>query len=227
MPFRNRTEAGRELAKALLPHRNDACTVLALPRGGVPVAAEVATALGAALDLVLVRKLGVPYQPELAMGAVVDGPEPIVIRNEDVIALSGVTAAEFASVCERELEEIERRRARYLTGRPSAELSGRVVIVVDDGIATGATARAALRAIRRRNPKKLILAVPVGPTETIAALRPDADEIVCLEVHDHFGAIGLFYADFRQVSDQEVVDCLARSRSASIRGRSSPGGVHG
>jgi putative phosphoribosyl transferase len=210
MPFRNRADAGRKLAARLAAYKDERPVVLALPRGGVPVAAEVAAALDAPLDLVLVRKLGVPIQPELAMGAVVDGSAPIVVRNEDVIRLTGVTEEEVQAVCAEELAEIERRRERYLGTRARVDIAGRVAIVIDDGIATGATTRAALRALRRRGPKKLILAVPVAPTETLVAMRGEADDVVCLEDYADFGAIGFFYADFRQTSDSEVIAALAR-----------------
>ncbi|MFZ1895043.1 MAG: phosphoribosyltransferase family protein [Rhodoplanes sp.] len=210
MPFRNRADAGRRLAAALAGYKNERPVVLALPRGGVPVAAEIAAALNAPLDLVLVRKLGVPVQPELAMGAVVDGSAPIIVRNEDVIRLTGVSEEEVQAVCAEELAEIERRRQRYLGTRARVDPAGRVAIVVDDGIATGATTRAALRALRLRSPKKLILAVPVAPTETLAAMREEADEVVCLEDYADFGAIGFFYSDFRQTSDSEVIAALAR-----------------
>jgi putative phosphoribosyl transferase len=222
MPFQNRTDAGRRLARALAEYKGKNAVVLALPRGGVPVAAEVAGALGAPLDLVLVRKIGVPMQPELAMGAAVDGPHPVVVRNEDVIQLVGVEEPEFQAVCEREFAEIERRRRRYLGTRKRAEVAGRVAIVVDDGIATGATTRAALRATRARNPQELVLAVPVGPTSSIAELRADADQVVCLEQYEEFGAIGFFYADFRQVSDQEVIETLARFPADSPGTREQP-----
>lgn len=184
--------------------------MFALPRGGVPVAAAIATELQAPLDLILVRKIGVPYQPELAMGAIADGGSLIIVRNEDVIQLTGVSEAEFNAVCESERQEIERRRKLYLGARERPEVSGRLAIVVDDGVATGATTRAALRAIRVRRPKKLVLAVPVAPTDTLEALRDEADEIVCLESYQTFGAIGFFYADFRQISDEEVIDTLER-----------------
>jgi putative phosphoribosyl transferase len=217
MVFIDRSEAGRRLAQALLPYRERRPVVLALPRGGVPVAAEVAAALDAPLDLVLVRKIGVPAQPELAMGAVVDGGAPIVVRNDDVIALAGVTEADFNAIRDRELAEIERRRRLYLGSRFPAAVEGRVAIVIDDGVATGATTRAALRAIRLRGPAQLVLAVPVAATDTLAALRMEADEVVCLEDHISFGAIGFYYADFRQLSDQEVKDIMARfpARAAS------------
>ncbi len=210
MPFKNRADAGRKLAAALVAYKDERPVVLALPRGGVPVAAEVAAALGAPLDLVLVRKLGVPFQPELAMGAVVDGSAPIIVRNEDVIRLTGVSEEELQAVCAEELAEIERRRERYLGTRARVDVAGRIAIVIDDGIATGATTRAALRALRRRGPKKLILAVPVAPTETLVAMREEADEVVCLEDYVDFGAIGFFYSDFRQTSDSEVIAALAR-----------------
>jgi len=210
MPFIDRTDAGRQLAKALARYKAQRPVVLALPRGGVPVAAEVATTLDAPLDLILVRKIGVPFQPELAMGAVVDGREPVIVRNEDVISLTGVSEQEFTATCDQQLAEIERRRKLYLGNRPHPLIAGRTVIVVDDGIATGATTRAALQAVRMRKPSKLVLAVPVAPTESLKELRGEADEIICLEDYEDFGAIGLFYSDFRQVSDTEVIEILAR-----------------
>ena len=217
--FLDRSDAGRRLAKALSRYKDRHPVVLALPRGGVPVAAEVAAALDAPLDLILVRKIGVPTQPELAMGAIVDGTAPIVVRNEEVIELSGTTSDEFDAACASELEEIERRRQLYIGDRPRAEIAGQVVIVVADGIATGATTRAALQAIRNRKPKELVLAVPVAPPDTITKLRGEVDALICLETPELFGAIGYFYRDFRQVSDQEVVAILKRfpaKRPASI-----------
>lgn len=210
MPFRDRADAGRKLAAALQRYREQRPVILALPRGGVAVAAEVAAALDAPLDLLLVRKIGVPYQPELAMGAVVDGATPVIVRNEDFIRVSGIGEAEFKRVCNAEMAEIERRRKRYLKDRPRAEIAGRVVIVVDDGIATGATARAALRAVRTRKPQRLVLAVPVAPTDSVAALEAEVDDIVCLEQPESFGALGFYYADFHQVSDEEVIAALKR-----------------
>jgi predicted phosphoribosyltransferase len=225
MPFRNRVDAGVQLAKALSRLQDEPCIVLALPRGGVIVAAKVASALRAPLDLVLVRKIGVPSQPELAMGAIVDGGSPLTVRNEDVIRLTGVDEAQFDAVCRAELREIERRRALYVGTRPPAEVAGRIAVVVDDGIATGATTRAALRAVRTRNPKRLVLAVPVAPTSTLEELRGEADEVVCLEAHEDFGALGFYYADFRQVSDAEVVAALARCAETvrPPRGNGAPG----
>ena len=210
MTFRNRDDAGRRLAARLLKYKGEEAVVFALPRGGAPVAAPIATALEAPLDLVLVRKIGVPFQPELAMGAVADGGNPITVRNEEVIAMARVSEEEFEAVRRRELEEIERRRQLYVGSRPRPEAEGRIAIVVDDGVATGATTRAALRAVRARRPSKLVLATPVAPPDTLASLEPEADETICLETHEDFGAIGYFYADFRQTSDAEVISILDR-----------------
>ena len=209
MPFIDRDDAGRQLAKALARYKDRKPIVLALPRGGVPVAAKVAEALHAPLDLLLVRKIGVPFQPELAMGAVVDGASPLTVRNEEVISLAGISEREFSTVRDQQLAEIERRRKMYVGDRPHPELAAHTVIVVDDGIATGATTRAALEAVRLRKPSKLVLAVPVAPTDTLKKLAGEADEIVCLEDYEEFGAIGYFYSDFRQVSDDEVIELLA------------------
>ena len=210
MLFQNRTDAGRKLARTLAKYKGRHPVVLALPRGGVPVAAEVAAALEAPLDLVLVRKIGVPDQPELAMGAVTDGGQPAVVRNTDVIELCGVSEQEFDAVCKKELAEIERRRSRYLGDRARSDVAGEVAIIVDDGIATGATTLAAIKAVRSRKPKELVLAVPVAPLETIGKLRPEVDAMVCLDAPEEFGAIGYFYRDFRQVDDEEVVAILKR-----------------
>ena len=210
MLFQDRTDAGRWLARALVKYKAHRPVVLALPRGGVPVAAEVAAALDAPLDLVLVRKIGVPSQPELAMGAVTDGGSPTIIRNSEIIELCGVSERKFDAVCKEELGEIERRRKRYLGDRARTEVKGEVVIVVDDGIATGATTLAAVRAIRERRPKELVLAVPVAPLDTIEKLRAEVDDIVCLETPGDLGAIGYFYRDFHQVSDDGVISTLRR-----------------
>jgi predicted phosphoribosyltransferase len=222
MPFHDRKDAGRKLAAALAGYKDRKAVVLALPRGGVPVAAEVAVALGAPLDLVLVRKIGVPFQPELAMGAVANGNAPIVVRNEDVVRMAGVSEEEFKAACDSELAEIERRRQRYLGDGNAVTVGGRPAIVVDDGIATGATTRAALRATRMRNPSGLVLAVPVAPTDSLAALRGEVDELICLENYENFGAIGYYYSDFRQVSDEEVIETLARFSGRRNRESNSP-----
>ena len=214
MVFNDRIDAGRRLAAALVSYRDEHPIVLALPRGGVPVAAIVAARLAAPLDLLLVRKLGAPLQPELAMGAVVDGSAPMVVRNEDIISAFGVSEAEFDAVRRTELKEIERRRTLYLGGRRPPDLKDRVVIVVDDGIATGATVRAGLKAIRGQGPRRLVLAVPVAPSDTLEALRPEVDEIVCLETHRAFGSIGAYYRDFRQLDDAEVIELLEAAADA-------------
>lgn len=212
MLFRNRRDAGERLAAALDKYKERRPVVLALPRGGVPVAAEVATRLDAPLDLILVRKIGVPIQPELAMGAVADGGAPTVVRNEEVIRMAGVDKESFKRVQDRELQEIERRRRSYLGDRPRLDVAGRVVIVVDDGVATGATTRAALRSVANQTPSALVLAVPVAPPDVASTLRREVDELVCLETPEDFYAIGTYYDDFRQVSDDDVRRLLAEHR---------------
>jgi putative phosphoribosyl transferase len=209
--FADRIEAGRALAEKLAAERYENPVVLALPRGGVPVAAEVAKALDAPLDLVLVRKIGVPYQPELALAAVIDGHHPEVVVNEDVWRLAHVSDEQFKALEAREVAEIERRRNAYLKGRDRVPIKGATAIVVDDGIATGATVRAALKALRRGNPKKLVLAVPVAPLDTVKSLRKEVDAIICLQTPDPFYAIGIFYRDFTQMSDEDVVAVLLHS----------------
>ena len=220
--FADRAEAGRELAKVLVARKIDSPVVLALPRGGVPVAVEIARALKAPLDLVLVRKIGVPFQRELAAAAVVDGGEAEVVVNDEVVTLAGVTQDYIAEQTKIELAEIERRRRVYLEGRPRVPLEGRNLILVDDGIATGASIRAAIAALLRKSPKRLILAIPVAPRETVKLLRNKVDEIVCLEVPEPFYAIGLHYHDFHQVQDQEVVR-LMRTADAGHQGTSQQG----
>lgn len=213
-PFPDRAEAGRRLAERLAALDLARPVVLALPRGGVAVAAPIAARLAAPLDLLLVRKIGAPMQPELAMGAVCNGPEPIVVTNPDVVALAGVTEREFAEMARQALAEIARRRARYCAGRPPREVAGCTAIVVDDGIATGATMRAGLKALRRRGPAAIVLAVPVAPPEALAELRGEADRIVCLrESHLPFG-IGGHYEDFHQLADDEVIRLLQAADAA-------------
>jgi predicted phosphoribosyltransferase len=215
MLFQDREDAGRQLARALVKYRSRHPVVLALPRGGVPVAAEVAERLDAPLDLILVRKIGAPLQPELAMGAVVDGESPVIVRNQDIIDLTGVSEKTFDDVCSEELAEIDRRRERYLGDRPRVDVKGQVAIIVDDGIATGATTLAAIRALRKREPRELILAVPVAPLETLQRLHAEVDAIVCLDTPPDFRAIGCYYRDFRQVGDDEVIAALDAARSGA------------
>jgi putative phosphoribosyl transferase len=211
--FQDRKEAGEKLAEALQRFASSHPVVLALPRGGVPVAFEVARALGAPLDLVLVRKIGAPFHRELAAAAVVDGDSPELVVNEDVVEQLGITDAYLQAEGKRQIEEIERRRKAYLGGRERVPLEGRTVIVVDDGIATGATMRAALRGVRRGNPSRLVLAVPVAPPDTVDSLRAEVDDVVCLDTPAWFGAIGAFYEDFEQLSDEDVRELLARAQS--------------
>jgi putative phosphoribosyl transferase len=204
--FRDRIDAGRQLAQACLRFANDVPVVLALPRGGVPVAAEVARALGAPLDVVVVRKVGVPYRPELAMGAV--GEDGVRVRNDDVISAGGVPEAEVTKAEQRAADEVVRRARRFREGRERVSLEGRTAIVVDDGIATGATAQAALHVVRELGARHVVLAVPVGAPDTLRHLRAGADEVICLYAPALFHAVGQFYDRFEQVSDDEVVALL-------------------
>lgn len=208
--FSDRAEAGRLIGGRLAALGLRDPVIYALPRGGVAVAAEVAAVLGAPLDLLLVRKLGAPFQPELALGAVVDGAEPTLVRNEGVIVDTGATEAFIARARDEALEEIARRRAVYAAGRTPLDPEGRTAIVVDDGLATGATARAALRALRCRKPRELILAVPVAPPGAIKDMRGEADRIVALIQPDRFPGVGAFYEDFHQLDDAEVMRLLRR-----------------
>lgn len=213
MTFADRTEAGRRLAERLLHFKDRAPIVLALPRGGVPVGYEIARALAAPLDVVLVRKLGAPDQPELAIGAIALGKEPETVTAPDLIAALGISPQEFAAIEARELKELMRRRKVFRGDRPPPDVAGRTAILVDDGIATGATMRAALRATRSGQPARLVLAVPVAPPETLEAMAADADEIVCLNRPRRFLAVGRFYRHFPQLDDREVLDLLGKARS--------------
>jgi len=209
MIFADRRDAGGKLAAALeKKYKDQPCVVLALPRGGVPVAAEVAKVLKAPLDLILVRKIGVPYQPELAMGAVVDGGAPVIVRNESIIREAEIGEEQFQKVCKQELEEIERRRKQYFGDRAPENPEGRVAIVIDDGIATGATMSAALKATRARKPKTLVMAVPVAPADTVERMRAECDDVVCLDTPADFSAVGFFYRNFNQTRDEEVIAAL-------------------
>jgi len=202
--------AGRALARAMDQYRERKdLLVLALPRGGVPVAFELAEGLSAPLDLMLVRKLGTPGQQELAMGAIASGG--VRILNEELVSYLGVSPATIEQVAAREKEELERREQAYRGDRPWPGIAGKCVILVDDGVATGATMRVAIKALRRQNPKELVVAVPVAPPDTIAVLRREADDVVCLATPEPFTAIGLWYVNFSQVSDEEVKEQLARA----------------
>ncbi|GAB4354805.1 MAG: hypothetical protein Kow0026_13650 [Oricola sp.] len=212
MRFRDRAEAGRLLLERLADTETENTVVIALPRGGLPVAAEIAEGLGVPLDVILVRKVGAPMQPELAVGAVTDGEEMQVTINEDIKAELGLTDEEIEDLARRQLPEIERRRAAYYEGRKPTPLAGKTVIVVDDGVATGATVNSALRLIRKQKPARLVLALPVAPPDALARLEQHADEVVCLSTPAPFYAVGAHYADFSQVDDAEVIETLRRNR---------------
>ena len=216
LPFRNRRSAGRLLAERLLKFRGDHPLVLALPRGGVPVAYEVARKLDADLDLLLVRKIGAPHHPEYGIGAVVDGENPQVLVSRDILDRLAVPTGYIHNEAHKQLREIERRREEYLGGRKPVPIAGRTVIVVDDGIATGSTVRAALRAIRQKKPAKLVLAVPVAAADSILALQSECDEVICPVKPDPFVAVGAHYEDFDQTSDQEVRELLADRTPAPV-----------
>jgi len=220
MRFLNRSEAGRALAEKLKDYRARNPVVLALPRGGVPVGVEIATALDAPLDVVLVRKLGVPFQPELALGAVVDGVPPEVVVNEEIRDTLELPESYLAEATAIQLKEIERRRRLYLGSRPPVDVAGRTAILVDDGMATGATMLAALRATRHRRPAAVVAAAPVGAVDTIARLQAEADAVVCLLTPLTMGGVGQFYQDFRQVDDATVAALLAEraTRRGHARG---------
>jgi len=220
MMFSNRMDAGRRLAAKLEHLRSEPVVVLGLPRGGVPVACEVARALGAPLDVIVVRKLGVPFQPELGMGAV--GEDGVRVLNREVIRLAQVSEDELAAVQAREQAEVARRARRYRGGRMRAPLDGRVAVIVDDGIATGSTARAACQTARALGAARVVLAVPVAPPAWQARIGQGADEMISLATPEPFGAVGQFYADFSQTSDEEVAACLAGAAEQSIGGTGVP-----
>ena len=211
MRFRDRSDAGRQLASRLLPLRGKDVVVLGLPRGGVAVAAEVARALDAPLDVILVRKLGVPAQPELGMGAIGEGDARVI--NTDVVRYSGASEADINAVEQRERAELERRTKRFRGDAPREPLAGRIAVLVDDGIATGSTARAACQVARAQGAARVVLAAPVAPPSARSTLAGDADELVCLETPERFLAIGEWYDDFSQTRDEEVVSLLRAARA--------------
>jgi putative phosphoribosyl transferase len=215
-PFADRHEAGSVLATHLSTFRGrDDVVVLGLPRGGVPVAFAIATALEAPLDVFVVRKLGVPGHAELAMGAIASGD--IRVLNEDVVAWYGLPQAAIDEVARVEQIELERREREYRDGQPLLELKGRIVILVDDGLATGSTMKAAVQAVRARDPARIVVAVPVGARDTCAALARLADDVVCARMPEPFSAVGLWYRDFSQTTDEEVRELLEQSRAAARR----------
>lgn len=212
-PFANRSEAGKLLAARLKHLEADAPLVLALPRGGVPVAYEIARAFRAELDLLMVRKLGAPGNPEFAIGAIVDGADPQLVVNPEAINLIGPESGAYLEREKRiQLAEIERRRRAYLGERQPVPIAGRTVIIVDDGVATGATIAAAIRGARQAGPARLVLAVPVAPHETARQLRMLCDELVVLALPEPFISVGQHYRDFTQTSDAEVIRLLALTR---------------
>jgi putative phosphoribosyl transferase len=212
LTFENRRDAGLQLGRELARFASEDPLILALPRGGVPVAFEVAKALDAPLDLLIVRKIGAPGHEEFGIGAVVDGANPQLVLNEDIVRQLAVSPEYIRAELHRQLDEIERRRKAYCGERPPPQIAGRTVIVVDDGIATGGTMKAALRGTRKNAPARLILAVPVAPPATIQELSGECDEAVCLATPEPFGAVGAFYRDFRQTSDDEVIALLDQAR---------------
>ncbi|WP_454849182.1 phosphoribosyltransferase [Rhizobium binxianense] len=211
--FENRKAAGHELAEVIGRETIEDPVVLALPRGGVPVAFEIASFLEAPLDLLLVRKIGAPGYPEYAVGAVVDGNDPQTVVNEDALTQGGVSRQYVEEEAARQLHEIERRRKAYLGGRETIDLKGRNIILVDDGVATGATVKAGLKALRRIGVGSILLAVPVAPREVLAELERNVDRIVCLHVPRKLRSVGLHYADFEQTTDNEVTELLSRNRA--------------
>lgn len=209
--FRDRKDAGDQLAKRLAAMKPEKPLVLALPRGGVPIAIEIARALGAPLDLLLVRKIGLPWQPELAVGAVLDGARPQTVINEQVAQLAHMDEADIVKIARAQLEEIERRRHMWLGHRDHVPVAGRTAIVVDDGVATGATVRVALDAVRAQNPKRVILAVPVIADFVAEALREACDELIYLAAPRNLVAVGIYYKDFHQLRDEEVRTLLRQA----------------
>jgi putative phosphoribosyl transferase len=211
--FRNRQHAGTFLATKLQHLANDPdLIVLAVPRGGVPVAYEIATALNAPLDIFIVRKLGVPIYEELAMGAIASGG--VRVLNNEVIRKLGITPRMIDAVAAEQQSELERRELEYRHGRAPLDVTGRTVILVDDGLATGASMRAAVQALRKRNPKRIIVAVPVGAAETCEQFESEVDEVVCGRRPEHFGAVGQWYQDFTQTTDEEVSELLDQTLPA-------------
>ncbi len=210
--FHDRGEAGRRLAQRLLTFKDSHPVVLALPRGGVPIGFEVARLLHAPLDLILVRKIGAPHHEEFAIGAVADGGNPELVIDDDLIAGLGIEPEYLEQAKTAALREIERRRRAWFGDRAPVEVAGRTALVVDDGIATGSTMKAALRATRRRSPARLVLAVPVAPSHSIEGLAAEADETICLDMPVEFFAVGQFYRQFPQLRDEEVTDLLDRAR---------------
>ncbi len=216
LPIEDRVTAGRALGEALKAYADrEDVIVLALPRGGVPVAYEVAQAIGASLDLMLVRKLGTPGQEELAMGAIATGGARVL--NKDIVRGLSISEETINKVAEQEQQELERRQLAYRGDRPLPELEGQCVILVDDGLATGATMRAAVAALKQQHPAHIVVAIPIAPADTVERLQHEVDEVICLEMPEPFMAIGRWYQSFPQTSDDEVQKLLSRAWQASHR----------
>jgi putative phosphoribosyl transferase len=229
--FRDRQEAGRMLANELAGLSLHAPVVLALPRGGVPVAAEVAAVLKAPLDLVIVRKVGAPGNPELAVAAIVDGDPPDVVLNREIVEAYNLDDAALATLVKRERPELQRRRTLYRGSRSPLSIAGKTAVLVDDGAATGTTMKVAIRALKRRSPTAIVVALPIAPPETVAELSQEADRIVCLAQPPHFRALGYYYRNFEQLDDEDVLAALGRGRegrdaATSKRGKAAVENPH-
>lgn len=222
MVFKDRSDAGRQLAELLLPYRREDCVVLALPRGGVQIAYEVAKALKKPMDVLVVRKIGAPGHEELAAGAI--GPADVLVLNRDVLVMLGLQPHALEDRIAKEKQELERRLSLYRGERPYPDLNGKTVILVDDGLATGATARAALKTMKALRPGKIVLAVPVATRPLLSQLRYEVDEVVCIEAPEYFDAVSAWYADFPQCSDEQVMDWL--HELWHLEGKPSLRGMH-
>lgn len=217
--FKNRQEAAVVLAEKLLKYKDEEPVIIALPRGGVPVGYEIARKLKAKLDIIIVRKLGAPGNEELAIGALVEAKEPQALFNDEIVRMLGVSQEYIDKAIARQTQEIQRRQNLYRHGETITDVNGRVVIIVDDGIATGATMRSAIKALRSRKPKKIVVAVPVAPADTIEVIKREADEVVVLQVPEIFYAVGAHYEDFAQTTDEEVVVLLRLARDFGVKSR--------
>ena len=214
--FEDRSEAGRQLAKRLMGYKNENPAVVALPRGGVPVGYEVAQRLGVPLDILIVRKLGFPGQPDLAIGAIADGDKWEIVMNKEIMDGADLPPMYLEREISRKLDEIKKMTEAFRGHRPSVNLTDRTVILVDDGIATGATMRVVINRLRRENPKKIIVATPVASREAVDLLKREADGVICLDIPELFVAVGGFYNDFRPISTDEVIECLDLARKKEV-----------
>ena len=219
--FRDRQEAGQLLASELVGLKLREPVVLALPRGGVPVAAEIAKVLGAPLDLIIVRKVGAPGNSELAVAAIVDGDPPDVVLNREIVEVYGLENADLAAMVNKERPELDRRRVAYRGNRRPVSIAGKTAILVDDGAATGTTMKVAIRALKHRSPREIVVALPIAPPDTVEELLQEADRIVCLSQPPHFRALSYYYRNFPQLTDEDVASALL---DANQRPRAGAGG---